>query len=207
MKTATWIGEEDFESWHGNDDDTPANLHEGVPTEISDELAARLATNFPSLVSIDGKTASKPKPVASPEPPVESFPAIGAADFFERWDRTPEAELLIRIASWKTPGADELPVELTRETIQALGEHEEDNGGRTALLDALDELYLATPAPDPSTPAVPAPVKPPAKPTLDELVSGNDRKALNALAGEKGLSEPEKLKDKAAVAEAIVKAW
>lgn len=77
MKHAKWIGEEGFEEWHGTDGDTPVSLHQGVKTEISDELAKRLAENFPGLIEVDGKHTSKPKPSSS-EP--EGSQPDGGAD-------------------------------------------------------------------------------------------------------------------------------
>jgi hypothetical protein len=66
-KTATWVGEDGFEIWSGFDGDTLVTLAPGEPTEISDELADRLAADHGGLLELDGKL-TEPKP-ATPTGP------------------------------------------------------------------------------------------------------------------------------------------
>ncbi len=57
MSTVTWIGQDDFEAWSGTDpaDGQPFELANGVETDVSPELAAKIAADFPHLAVVDGK--------------------------------------------------------------------------------------------------------------------------------------------------------
>lgn len=182
----------------------------GSEHEVDDEEALRL---------IDAGIAESTDPNFTPPEPqnppagetddddedgvVTLTPPIGTPEFFEAWDEATEEELVAQIATWNVASDDPavLTVAPTQELIWEISEHEEEHEDRPAVLAALEEACEREPASiDP-----PPPTDPPA-PTVEELIDENDRRALNKLAADAGVGEPEKLKSKTAVAEAIVAA-
>jgi len=79
--TATWVGEEGFETWSGFDGDTLVTLAPGEPTEISDTLAQRLAADHGGLVEIDGELTQPRTPSAGDDPlSLEALLKLNRAD-------------------------------------------------------------------------------------------------------------------------------
>lgn len=82
-------------------------------------------------------------------------------------------------------------------------------GGNKAREPQENKTSAPATVPNASPPAgspSPATSQPAAPPTKDELVDGNTRKELNALAKEAGVEKPEDLNDKGEVADSIIAA-
>lgn len=152
-----------------------------------------------------GKQPPKPKPAKpEPQPPAAAIETPispwGSPAYLAAWDELDEADVVAGINAWGTgTGTADNPAILKPppDLITVIREHEAAHGNRQEVLDALDTALNEQPTRQPETPPAP---------TAAELVEQNSRAQLNKLAKKAGVKNAEKLKDKTAVAEAIIAA-